>query len=718
LKPLPRDKNCTFDGILLIDKPAGISSAGVDRRIKHRLAEILGVSLRAAPKVGHAGTLDPFATGVQVVGIGSATKELGSFTELKKTYSATFVLGERRDTDDLTGTIIEKRDAVGLTQADVVNALQEFQGKIVQTPCSVSAKSVNGQRAYDCARRGEEIELQPVEVEVYDSELLAFRSAGELVEVDVKFEVSKGTFIRAIARDLGELLGVGGYVSALRREKIGDQIESKMLLSVDEVLGFDATELKTVIQRYFTGTCLTLGNFDGVHLGHQKLVRTAVDKAEGSALKSVVLIIDNECSREETLTTLEQRVNLIKNLGVDEVQVIDFADIKGLTYEEFLTNLIGSFNMRSFVCAPDVAVGKDRRGDRAALASYLDEKGVSLEVVEFENEPPSKRDAHQKVSSTTIRGLLRTGDVKEAARLLGRTYKLSGNVTRGFGRGMKIGFPTANIDGIETIIPADGVYCGSVTFTQVVGRERHPAMISIGTNPTFNNQKRTVEVNIPGRTDFALYDKNITVSFDATIRPMVKFDSVVKLTERLKYDAKLTSAVWKLTHNEIAVIPTDTVLGIVSSLDKSAGEKIFQVKGRSHSKPLQVVVDGISQARQIGVFPKDFDPELEEKLLDGRLTIVVKTNPNSKYARELGETVGIRIPKECPLADVLKLYSPLFASSANLSGEPVFNTVQEARKAFGASVSFYFDTDTPRTGVSSEVVDFSASTPHILRRSV
>ncbi|WP_413316383.1 tRNA pseudouridine(55) synthase TruB [Agrococcus sp. 1P02AA] len=199
------------DGILLVDKPRGITSHTAVSRARRALG---------TRKVGHAGTLDPMATGLLILGIGPSTRLLTHMVGLDKTYTATIALGAATTTDDAEGEETSRADASHLSGDELAVPMASLTGDIEQVPSSVSAIKVDGQRAYARVRAGEQVELQPRPVTVARFDALAFRP-GELAEVDVIVDCSSGTYIRALARDLGEALGVGGHLRALRRTRIG-----------------------------------------------------------------------------------------------------------------------------------------------------------------------------------------------------------------------------------------------------------------------------------------------------------------------------------------------------------------------------------------------------------------------------------------------------------------------------------------------------------------
>jgi tRNA pseudouridine55 synthase len=203
-------------GILLVDKPQGITSHDVVARVR-----------RAAGtrKVGHAGTLDPLATGLLVLGLNSSTRLLTFLVGLDKTYEATIRLGVSTASDDSEGQVTATADASGVDDASVDAGISELTGPISQVPTTVSAIKVDGRRAYDLAREGVEVELKARDVVVSEFVVLDRRDAvvdGAAVrDLDVRVSCSSGTYVRALARDLGAALGVGGHLTALRRTRVG-----------------------------------------------------------------------------------------------------------------------------------------------------------------------------------------------------------------------------------------------------------------------------------------------------------------------------------------------------------------------------------------------------------------------------------------------------------------------------------------------------------------
>jgi len=199
-------------GIVIVDKPAGMTSHDVVSRCRR----IFGTR-----KVGHAGTLDPMATGVLVIGIERATKILGLLSGTSKSYAATIRLGRTTTTDDAEGEVLQDVSATDTTDDAISAGIAALRGEISQRPSAVSAIKVGGKRAYQLVREGEEVELAARTVRIDRFDVLAIRRDGEFVDVDVEVDCSSGTYIRALARDLGSDVGVGGHLTSLRRTQVG-----------------------------------------------------------------------------------------------------------------------------------------------------------------------------------------------------------------------------------------------------------------------------------------------------------------------------------------------------------------------------------------------------------------------------------------------------------------------------------------------------------------
>jgi len=207
-----RSRAVAASGLVIVDKPPGLTSHDVVGRIRR---------LAGTRRVGHAGTLDPMATGVLVIGVEKATRLLGHLALTEKEYSATIRLGQATDTDDADGETIAETSAAGVSDAVLHAAAAALTGEIRQVPPGFSAIKVGGQRAHRLARAGAAPELAARAVTVRALDIRAVRRAGDLLDVDVTVTCSSGTYIRALARDLGTALGVGGHLTALRRTRVG-----------------------------------------------------------------------------------------------------------------------------------------------------------------------------------------------------------------------------------------------------------------------------------------------------------------------------------------------------------------------------------------------------------------------------------------------------------------------------------------------------------------
>lgn len=222
-----------MDGVLLIDKPAGLSSFGVVGRVRWLLSQQAGKKI----KVGHTGTLDPFATGLMIIVVGSYCKRASEFSKLDKTYEATIHLGATSSTGDPEGELTNTSDRKPSEQ-EIRAALQKYSGQITQTPPSYSAIKINGVRAYKLAREGKAVEMPSRQVTIHQLDLIDY----SYPEVTIRTHVSSGTYIRTLAEDIGRELGVGAYLTTLRRTVVGE-FDISAALPLDQADGQIAERL-------------------------------------------------------------------------------------------------------------------------------------------------------------------------------------------------------------------------------------------------------------------------------------------------------------------------------------------------------------------------------------------------------------------------------------------------------------------------------------------
>jgi tRNA pseudouridine55 synthase len=251
-------------GILLVDKPGGITSHDVVSRARRALG---------TRKVGHAGTLDPMATGLLILGVNSSTRLLTYLVGLGKQYTATIRLGQSSTTDDAEGELSEPMDATGPTRAQLDTAVAALTGEIAQVPSTFSAIKVDGRRSYERARSGEEVALAPRTVTVSRFEVVAERRHPPFVDLDVVVECSSGTYIRALARDLGSSLGVGGHLTALRRTAIGP-FDVEDAVSADAIAADSLLRPAGVAERLFPRIPLTDEQVTALTQGKKLTVET------------------------------------------------------------------------------------------------------------------------------------------------------------------------------------------------------------------------------------------------------------------------------------------------------------------------------------------------------------------------------------------------------------------------------------------------------------
>jgi len=216
-----------LDGLLVINKPKDWTSFDVVAKIRNKLN---------VKKVGHTGTLDPQATGVLVLCIGKGTKLVQKLIGLDKEYVCDITLGASSTTDDAEGKITSTSDATEVPLADIENALKEFMGTFKQMPPQFSAKKIQGKRAYQLARKGKEVKLEPVDVTVHNIELLDYKWP----ILKLKIHCGTGFYVRSLARDLGEKLGVGGYLSALQRTRVGH-------FSIERAISIEQADEKSLL---------------------------------------------------------------------------------------------------------------------------------------------------------------------------------------------------------------------------------------------------------------------------------------------------------------------------------------------------------------------------------------------------------------------------------------------------------------------------------------
>ena len=296
------------------------------------------------------------------------------------------------------------------------------------------------------------------------------------------------------------------------------------------------------ITNYFRSSFVTIGNFDGVHLSHRHICRKLASDAAEAGAKSLVITFDPhpkmilhpDIRPFFLITTLEEKLNLIEECGIDATLIIAFSpDYAKTTAREFVYETLGQkLAIKKIIIGHDYTFGQNKKGNDAYLISAGQELGFEVEVID------AFKAGDDIVSSTLIRNLIVQGKVGEAARLLGREYNVAGTVVTGFGRGIKLGFPTANINPEKELLPPAGIYAA---FVEVEGK-RYMAALNIGAKPTFADYTFTFEVHL---LDFEgdLRGKRLNTEFVEKLRDIVKFDSPEALKKQIAADVENARAI-------------------------------------------------------------------------------------------------------------------------------------------------------------------------------
>jgi riboflavin kinase/FMN adenylyltransferase len=288
----------------------------------------------------------------------------------------------------------------------------------------------------------------------------------------------------------------------------------------------------------FRGGVVSIGNFDGVHQGHSRIVGRLLDMARRQEVRAVVLTFDPHPARllhplqaPAPLSWTEHKAQLLHGLGVDAVVAYPTdAALLALTAGEFFDCIVlGRLRARGMVEGQNFFFGHDRGGNIEVLGKFCRDSGIPLEVVE-----PVQIDG-QVVSSSRVRTLISAGAVTEATRLLSRPYRIRGRVVHGQGRGNKLGFPTANIGRVDTLLPSEGIYVGQAW----IDGSCYATAMSLGSNPTFDESEKKVEAFL---LDYHgdLYGRPIEIDFLARLRDIKRFDSADQLIDQMALDVQET----------------------------------------------------------------------------------------------------------------------------------------------------------------------------------
>ncbi len=300
----------------------------------------------------------------------------------------------------------------------------------------------------------------------------------------------------------------------------------------------------TQVPEGFGPSAVAIGKFDGVHAGHRAIIERVKSDAAATGARAVAVTFDRNPLAllrpdiaPESIVSLDRKLELLAEFGLDATLVLTFDEaLAAVEPEEFVrTHLVEALGVTTVLVGGDFRFGRGGAGDPALLRRMAQEHGFTVDVVEDVFLPGSDR----RVSSSWVRELLTAGDVEGAAQVLGRTVDVRGEVVHGHKRGRELGFPTANLAPMsEAIVPADGVYAGWLLDHDT--GIRHPAAISVGTNPTFGDVfTRRVEAHVLGDGWLDLYGHDVTIRFASRLRGMVAFDGIDALKAEMTADVAL-----------------------------------------------------------------------------------------------------------------------------------------------------------------------------------
>jgi len=294
------------------------------------------------------------------------------------------------------------------------------------------------------------------------------------------------------------------------------------------------------ITKPFKNAVITIGNFDGVHIGHQALFHEVIERADAIDGTSIAMTFDPHPSRvlqknnnPPLITLYEQKIELIERSGMQVLICIPFtAQFASLSAQDFIKNLlIDKIGMKAIIVGGDYTFGKNREGNLAVLKSFATQLGYEVIVADWIK---AAQKASDRISSTKIRDLVMSGNVEPASKMLGRHYQIRGRVVKGRDRGGKLlGIPTANINLQDELCPKTGIYAVTVEYNNRI----YKGVANIGYSPTFDDNQFTVEVHLLDFTE-NIYDEKIRVNFIARIRDEKKFAGIAELKEQINQDIK------------------------------------------------------------------------------------------------------------------------------------------------------------------------------------
>lgn len=523
-----------YTGFLNVYKEKGMTSMQVCARIRR----ILNVD-----KAGHAGTLDPMAEGVLPVALGRATKSVAEVGDGTKIYEAGMLLGKVTDTQDITGNVLSSYEGELPKEEEIRDAIMSFMGGYDQLTPMYSARQVDGRRLYDIARSGESVERSSKKVYILD---LSVKSIN-LPHVVFTVKCSKGTYVRTLCNDIGEALGCGACMESLKRTAVGDfLIEDTLSLSDIEML-HEEGRIDSIL-RVIAPTAVSIGKFDGTHVGHQALLKELRKKAEKHRLRSLVLIIEPD---GKTVEEKEERRETLLSMGIDYVIELPLTkELMSMSAGAFLSEiLIKKLNMKYLVGGKDISFGYEKTGNAEFLKAHAAEYGFHYKLID----KIKMTGGDSEISSTLLREELTEGNMEAVTEIMGHPYFFKGEVVRGRHLGTDVlGVSTMNLTVPESIeTPPYGVYAVKITVKgkedkqvrndHTAPKDKNSAVMygiaDLGRKPSVNDGNDPVSLEAHAFTEngeaFDAYGKTVKVELLHFIRPERKFDSLSELREQL-----------------------------------------------------------------------------------------------------------------------------------------------------------------------------------------
>jgi riboflavin kinase/FMN adenylyltransferase/tRNA pseudouridine(55) synthase len=505
-----------ISGYILVNKPEGWTSFDVVKKAKRMLG---------AKKVGHTGTLDPFATGLLILLVNDATKQSQDLLDSDKEYIVRCCFGWATDTGDRTGKVVNQIEPNAISHEEFINKIPEMLQIDRQIPSKYSAIKISGKKAYELARKDIDFELPEREIAIHEFELIDFN----FPYFTYRALVSKGTYIRTLTEQIAALFDS----IAVTTELIRTRVAHYHLANAIEVADINEKCIRPLTNR----PVVVIGSFDGIHLGHKYVLSETIRVAKELSAEPVVITFSphpKEVIKPKSLpfllTEYSLRDALFREIGIKNIEYIDFdTETSLMDGETFLQKiLISKFQPQAIVIGFDSHFGSYRTGGIELLHARA--KTYNYRVYEL----PPYWVGEVRPSSSFIRTLVVAGKIEDVGVFLGRPYSLVGRVVSGKKIGQQIGFPTINIQPVDAykLIPSSGVYHSAVFIEGV----KYQSVTNIGVSPTVKSENvTTIETHI---VDFNrnIYGQVVEVLLYRKLRDEQKFSDVDSLKARIAMD--------------------------------------------------------------------------------------------------------------------------------------------------------------------------------------